>query len=417
MAVREYVGARYVPVFSNVNGGVWDNTYTYEPLTIVKYGTDYYTSKKAVPTGIAITNTDYWVLTGNYNAAIATIQNQVNDLIGDVSLMKNRRFLIFGDSYDVIASVGASWSDMIISRLGLQNTVVMSQGWAGFVGDGNHETWEQMYHRIGVTDPDTITDVLFVGGTNDHSATSTAIYNAMLSLQNAILNDCPNVKTFHLAFVGWCKGFSWATQSTYLDTRLYYGGFAHNLGWAFVPNIYYVMYDPRYYRETGDSNHPNSAGVEHIADALVQYLLTGSCDVDFSYTAYMDFNTTYIQAQSGDNKVLTSIHQHNNIQQMIINQANVKIMQGTVNLTQGDTPFGTIDKEFNYLTTNRTILIPMFYVDSDDSSRQYVECGFGWNAAHEFFFNPNKIPFGKNLIPEKSVFYLFPAREIINNLQ
>ena len=80
MAVREYVGARYVPIFSDVNGGVWDNTHAYEPLTIVKYGNDYYTSRKPVPVGVAITNTQYWVLTGEYNGAIASLQQDIQDL-------------------------------------------------------------------------------------------------------------------------------------------------------------------------------------------------------------------------------------------------------------------------------------------------------------------------------------------------
>lgn len=80
MAVREYVGARYVPKFSDLNGGDWDNTYSYESLIIVKYGNDYYTSKKAVPVGIAITNTDYWVKTGDYNGAISTLQGEIDTL-------------------------------------------------------------------------------------------------------------------------------------------------------------------------------------------------------------------------------------------------------------------------------------------------------------------------------------------------
>lgn len=77
---RQYIGARYVPKFSDINNGVWNNTYTYEPLEIVKYGNDFYTSKRPVPTGVAITNTDYWVLTGNYNGAINHLQEQIDSI-------------------------------------------------------------------------------------------------------------------------------------------------------------------------------------------------------------------------------------------------------------------------------------------------------------------------------------------------
>ena len=82
MAVRQYIGARYVPRFSTINDGVWDNTYSYEALEIVKYGNDYYTSKIPVPVGVAITNTQYWVKTGDYNGAIANLQEEI-ELIKD----------------------------------------------------------------------------------------------------------------------------------------------------------------------------------------------------------------------------------------------------------------------------------------------------------------------------------------------
>lgn len=80
MAVQTYVGARYVPKFSDLNGGDWDNQYSYEALEIVKNGNDYYTAKKPVPVGIDISNTDYWVLTGNYNGAISTLAARVQTL-------------------------------------------------------------------------------------------------------------------------------------------------------------------------------------------------------------------------------------------------------------------------------------------------------------------------------------------------
>lgn len=66
--VRQYIGARYVPLFADP--AEWDNTKTYEPLTIVLHKGNSYTSRQYVPTGIDITNNDYWALTGNYNAQI-----------------------------------------------------------------------------------------------------------------------------------------------------------------------------------------------------------------------------------------------------------------------------------------------------------------------------------------------------------
>ncbi len=75
MSVREYIGARYVPIFADPID--WDSTKTYEPLTIVYYQGNSYTSKQSVPAGINITNESYWAETGNYNAQIEAYRQEV----------------------------------------------------------------------------------------------------------------------------------------------------------------------------------------------------------------------------------------------------------------------------------------------------------------------------------------------------
>ena len=77
MSVREYIGARYVPLFM----GDWDNTNTYEPLSIVQYEGNSFTSRQYVPTGIDIDNDIYWACTGNYNAQVEAYREEVLDVI------------------------------------------------------------------------------------------------------------------------------------------------------------------------------------------------------------------------------------------------------------------------------------------------------------------------------------------------
>ena len=75
MSVSQYIGARYVPLFADPL--TWDITKTYEPLTIVYYQGNSFTSRQAVPAGIDITNSNYWALTGNYNAQIEQYRTEV----------------------------------------------------------------------------------------------------------------------------------------------------------------------------------------------------------------------------------------------------------------------------------------------------------------------------------------------------
>lgn len=81
---NEYIGARYVPVFD----GDWDNTNEYEPLVIVSYQGNSYTSKTFVPTGVDINNDVYWALTGNYNAQVEAYRREVLATQEDLNLIK-----------------------------------------------------------------------------------------------------------------------------------------------------------------------------------------------------------------------------------------------------------------------------------------------------------------------------------------
>lgn len=73
--VREYVGARYIPVFANPPE--WNDTRGYEPLTIVLHEGNSFTSTQYVPSGADIHNTEYWLETGNWNAQIEAYRQEV----------------------------------------------------------------------------------------------------------------------------------------------------------------------------------------------------------------------------------------------------------------------------------------------------------------------------------------------------
>lgn len=94
MSVREYIGARYVPLFADPLE--WDATKTYEPLTVVLYQGNSYTSRQAVPANIPISNTTYWAQTGNYNAQVEqyraeveTFDNRITQNTNDISAVES----------------------------------------------------------------------------------------------------------------------------------------------------------------------------------------------------------------------------------------------------------------------------------------------------------------------------------------
>lgn len=70
MATNKYIGARYVPLVV----GTWTPNTSYEALSVVMYQGDSYISKVPVPSGVAITNTAYWVKCADYNAQWTAFQ-------------------------------------------------------------------------------------------------------------------------------------------------------------------------------------------------------------------------------------------------------------------------------------------------------------------------------------------------------
>lgn len=73
-----YVGARYVPLIM----GEWNANTKYEPLSVVLYQGNSYTSKTFVPKGVLPTVSKYWVMTGNYDAQVEMYRQETEFVKG-----------------------------------------------------------------------------------------------------------------------------------------------------------------------------------------------------------------------------------------------------------------------------------------------------------------------------------------------
>lgn len=67
MALKKFIGARYAPAFA----GAWSNTKQYAALSVVYADNRSYVSRKTVPAGTAITNTEFWIQSSDWNAQVA----------------------------------------------------------------------------------------------------------------------------------------------------------------------------------------------------------------------------------------------------------------------------------------------------------------------------------------------------------
>lgn len=87
VGTRQYIGARYIPIFGRrgEDSIQWDNSAPYEPLTIVQYQGNSYTSRQFVPIGVDITNQTYWASTGIYNSQVEQYRQEVLQFDGRIT--------------------------------------------------------------------------------------------------------------------------------------------------------------------------------------------------------------------------------------------------------------------------------------------------------------------------------------------
>lgn len=215
---RQYVGARYVPLLL----GDWQQNRTYEQLSVVNYLGSSYTSKKPVPAGIEPTNTEYWVLTGNYNAQVeqyrqetVLLSEKTDMLEGKVDGLEKRvdnivtnagsKIVFFGDSWTVGTGAGDAgtseretnkFSTRIAATLGLEQ-VNYGVGASGFCVPGN--TFDSQIsnadNEMLETDKSKVSHVLICGGINDlrHISDYNIEYSSFVQNIRTCVNHAHNV--------------------------------------------------------------------------------------------------------------------------------------------------------------------------------------------------------------------------------
>lgn len=83
----------------------WDIDSSYDSFTVVMYDGNSYTSKQSVPVGIDISNNEYWVLSGPYNAQVERYHQEVVQTVAELDNWKNETETVFIDAIDNIPEI------------------------------------------------------------------------------------------------------------------------------------------------------------------------------------------------------------------------------------------------------------------------------------------------------------------------
>lgn len=211
---RQYVGARYVPKVM----GEWNKALQYEALSIVTYSGNSFTSKVHVPANIDISNKNYWVNTGNYNAQVEAYRQETaqlkNDLNSEIINRKNDskdNILWIGDSYSV--NYNHKLPNGVRDMLNAKNWYEYSKGGAGFAGAwagaSFNDLIEQAKTEMSASQKEMIKYVYIVGGANDSSFVWGDVKPKVISTVQNARNSFPNAQV--------CFIFASCAYETYLD--------------------------------------------------------------------------------------------------------------------------------------------------------------------------------------------------------
>jgi len=279
---RQYIGARYVPVFANPIE--WDNLRSYEALTIVTYQGTSYTSKKNVPVGIDLDNKEYWVATGNYNAQVENYRREVSEIKKELDVVnsylsvkyfKGKNITIIGDSISDNTTYPPNWTvhftDKINKIGGSVNNIA--------VNGSSFASWAQT-NNIEKIPNDSDIYIIFLG-VNDWQGQFPFIDGGV---SNFNLNDCMTAINNRIAsnadvfYISPIKCFM-PTMQTNLGTLNLYRHVmevkAINFGWRVISGDNAPLLSGKTKQMyMGDDIHPNSTYAPILAEYIFNAILS-----------------------------------------------------------------------------------------------------------------------------------------------
>lgn len=322
-SVKEYIGARYVPIFydDGAGGSEWTDAVDYEPLTIVIHEGNSFTSRQYVPAGIPITNTAYWLETGNWNSQIESYRREVlqfaddiqaaaraaataqqtadnahtaagnaqrtantgvetaTDNASEIAVIKGRgifagKLITIGDSYDqgwTPDGINTGWGTVLAEMCGCTGHIDRNIGGCGFVTAHDGTTFytllQSAVNSIPTAEKADYTAVIIGGGFNDGGATPSQALGAITNCANYVKNNLPNAQLV-IAFMPWSRHPDSVGGVQRRNTLHSYQAGTIGNRCRFISDAYMALAVKEATRMATDGRHPTQEGQNAIAQHI-----------------------------------------------------------------------------------------------------------------------------------------------------
>lgn len=243
--------------------GFWDITKQYPKWNIVTEDHIGYISLQPVPAGISIDNSLYWLPIIDYSN---TNEFGTVIFIGDSYMTRNDQLL----AHEMAARLGLSPSQYVVS----------AQGSVGFAREAGGKRFINLLQDAeGLVTPSNVTHIIVLGGANDTLMSEALTITYMQAFYDYAKAHFPNAKNY-LGFVG---ATSVSTDILPYAARCEtYRNQAIVNDVTYLKNVEYILHN--YELLIADQVHPTIDGTNELARQCADALLTGSCDVHYSWT-------------------------------------------------------------------------------------------------------------------------------------
>ena len=192
--------------------------------------------------------------------------------------------MFIGDSYtygyypDNSAKKITGYVDLAKARTGF-NGNILARGGEGFAKNG---TYGKFLTRIKEFsgDKSQVTDVVVLGGYNDHDMSVSEISAGIKEFCNYVASNFPVAKVT-IGMVGWSTSASRYYELRKVLSTYTEGARANKC--AFIPNLEFVMHNTELF--SSDGLHPNAEGHSRLSAALTSWIMGGGVDVAYGYQA------------------------------------------------------------------------------------------------------------------------------------
>lgn len=246
------------------------------------------------------------------------------------NLMNDRRFVCIGDSYNITNTNDPSetvlgWGSYLQEYLNLPSNNFYNYGrsGAGWAKTNNQFITLLQDNEANITNKNTITDILVLGGVNDNAMTNSEIFNAIKEFSNYCLQNYPNA-IITIGLLSWARSES--LRKRLMQMLQYYNNTSYFKNIRVVPRLFQIIHCYNLQIEDG---HPNNVGNQNIAYFMFNYLKNGVMD---------NSQISDVNLYATDNTLGLTNNQLIGTQYHTINKYNVNILININDITSFSTP-------------------------------------------------------------------------------